>query len=521
MAKYYVQFGEKLFGPWTIKQLQNAAKKSAIPSTAYVCKEGSTDWFLASDIVPTSDYFNGEQFSMPVDSLPDRHWVVLVDTHGTGEFEQDGPFSTREVLTKVSMGEIDFSNRVWKPGFESWERIGDLESFIPSQLLREKSSEDKVDFHNELLDNTSREELLQSVAVLEEKPNESETLVPSESDGIDLTLRSANEKVFEIPLKEKAQKLQLEFNEAKTSPSYEVSNATTAKFLPVREKVKSLVEKAKESLPLVAGFLIAFSFLAYFGQKYISIDSSSKANATSSVNAIKSGQEKLVLRLFGQGLSSMKPRLKIMSNFPLSDKLQIQILGREGKILNNYRFEKNLTVDFKPKQENLIPLIDLGLASGLYRINASLGNLKAEKELFIGVDDIHFDRELKLFNTKRKKRNELERKIIKNVASSLTERTKDLKTELKKKKLRKEDWQTFYNTWKRKFYKTAHTELRKFNEQNKGLYVNPEEFETLKRRRLDLWKEVKEIRASKLNYKDRKSVANRISDFETEFKKLY
>lgn len=487
MHKWYVQFGERLIGPISEKEIQKNIKSSQIPSDSYFCLEGDSNWYPALQLDFVRDHFSGEQISLEVDAMPERHWVVLVASED-GEFVQDGPYAAREILSKIALGDLDYSHRIWKPGFQTWERIGDVSSFLPSKLDEDLNPIQELP-NEPILSGADRRELLQSVANFEGRDilEYAEEAAPSEALTEDLTKKRLKEKK-ELSIDEINQ-LSFSFHNKNKSAVTQVAEESTKAWLPKLPKIKT---RFSFKIPLprlfaVASLLICLGVLLH---NFVKIEPSTQAVAEE--KGFKDLQE-THLRIYGTALQSLRPRLEIRSNYEREDQLHVEIIGRDNKILKNFRFHRSKSLAFIPGEDLEISLADGKMGDGFYLVKARLGNLKSEKEIFIGVKDVQFEMKLKQFNLQKRKRADLEEKILKQVNESLVERSDELNRMLDRKKLNSLDLKTYHNTWKRKFYDTAHTELKTFGPETSENYVYPDRFRDLKTLRIELWKATKDL----------------------------
>ena len=77
------------------------------------------------------------------------------------------------------------------------------------------------------------------------------------------------------------------------------------------------------------------------------------------------------------------------------------------------------------------------------------------------------------------------------------------------------DLKTYRNTWKRKFYDTAHTELKTFGPETSENYVFPDKFRELKSLRIELWKATKD-----LNLSNKEQTAKLVSKIRSDISQL-
>ena len=122
-----------------------------------------------------------------------RPWVLLVRQNREGQtvFAQSGPFTTTEVLEKVRAGEANFSDHVWKAGFERWVKIQELTDFqeappavpnvedraaeaseILSKVLQQIDSRPDIVAADEAVPEAGSADLTQVQPLLSEKPTE-------------------------------------------------------------------------------------------------------------------------------------------------------------------------------------------------------------------------------------------------------------------------------------------------------------------------------------------------------------
>ena len=449
---------------------------------------------------------------MEVELMPDRSWVVLI-ANTYGEYEQDGPYTAREVLIKIASGQLDYSDRVWRPGFQTWSRIGDLSAFVPSTLLdsEQKTQSQEIENNKRLLSEESEEELLQSVAQLEGKDllEYAPEAKPFEAEGEDLT-RQKTARFQKEPSIDEINQMSFPL-ENKQAAAAQVSEEVSKKWIPENLRVRGLVSNLKNNFSRFFAVAVLLLLVGFLLKHFVVIEPTTSLEAKEkSLSAI----QKKSLRLYGVALNSLRPRLEVRSNYDREDQLSLTVIGREGRILNHYRFRTEKKYSFIPGETLDISLSSLNLSDGLYTIKASLGNLRAEKEVFIGVDDIQFESKLKQFNSQKRKRSELEEKIIDSVAKDLENRAGELVEKMNKSKMTDVEWKSFYNSWKRKFYDSAHSELRSFSRETAEKFVNVDQFRSLKESRLELWKISKDL-GPKVKEEERKKITKLRDEFRS------
>ena len=490
MQKWYVQFGDKLIGPLAESELVQSIRKGQISSQAYFCLEGDLEWYPGLSLEFFRPYFSGEQIAMDVEVLPERQWVVLLQT-SSEDYEQDGPYATREILRKIATGELDYSDRIWRPGLPAWQRIGDLENFVPSRLL-ETTRAAVSPGEREIpaaVEEVSAQDLLAAVLpssvvspiAIEETP-------PSEALTEDLTKNPARTSA---PNRwEDLRQLSFNLQQKSRAKAAELSEQSVSRWLP------KMSSQALAHKNIWSRWFAALSLLVVLGlvlHNFVRIEPTREAVAENrKIETLQAPH----LRIYTSGLQSLRPQLEIRSNYDREDQLQLEIHGVEGRILQNYRVHRSKSLVFIPGQDLQISLLDENLGDGFYQIKARLGNLTAEKEIFLGVQDVQFETRLQQFNSQKKKRAELEEKILQQVNQQLLLRSDEIQNKLQQKKITALELKSFHNEWKRKFYDTAHTELKAFSPETSHEYVYPEKFRELKSLRIDLWKLTKDIEFS-------------------------
>lgn len=496
MQRWYVQQRRKLLGPLTKSDIIQEIKNHRILSKDWICLEGESEWRPCMEISEFAAEFSGEQMDLAQQYEAEEQWVVLVEKNNeeNKSFEQSGPFSTRELISLLYKGEVEYSDRVWKPGFESWKCIGLIEDFIPTKVLESNSK---------LVDEKTIYEPINLNAIkslpLENKEISIEE-IPTETDGLDLV------KVGKIDRSNE----QIAFPDESLG-SYEPSHHEKERLL----KSLSINKDSLRQLALfVASALIVLILGSFVWSKLQFSINKSEANSS-----IESENQKKFLRIEAFALTSLSPKLKFISNADRDDKIHLSVRARSGQVLGVFHFEKELELDYSKDKTAELALANFKLPKGLYTFEASLGELKAQREYFVGLDDAVFQKELKNFRQTTWKRQELEKKILTSLSDELIVRAKELNIAYKKSKAKRTEWNNFYNQWKRKFYKTAHTELRRFSQTTETDYYYSDTFRDLKLARIDLWKMAKDMNDA-VESKKNKLATNKVQDLERSFFKI-
>ncbi len=179
MAKWYVSIDSKASGPFEAAEVIESIKKKKYVLIDLVFQEGGSVWQSFDEVEEFKAAFEelkiGDESRSKAGAHLSHPWVVLKKTKESGpdKYLQEGPFSSEEVLSQIAKGHLQYSDYLWKKGFEKWIRIGFIPEFDRMRNLSEDSFVDQSiplpeisDLDNEDTVRISRDEMMKSVQIL-------------------------------------------------------------------------------------------------------------------------------------------------------------------------------------------------------------------------------------------------------------------------------------------------------------------------------------------------------------------
>jgi nitrogen fixation protein len=138
MQLWYVCKENQLLGPFQEVDLKQGFEKKSFQAHDWVRKAEQVDWQLASSVEDLKSYFTAtSQDKLPFEENWFDKWVLLQANPDTKAFSQSGPYSTKEILTKIYSGQAEYSDYVWQQGMTEWKRLGAVDAFIPKEEVEE------------------------------------------------------------------------------------------------------------------------------------------------------------------------------------------------------------------------------------------------------------------------------------------------------------------------------------------------------------------------------------------------
>lgn len=122
---YYEDFGQSC-GPWTTDQLLQKVQEGEIDRLKLVYQLGQNHWAPLESFHELRLLLGDDHTDMMA------QWVVLkVTPQDSGDYKYDqlGPFTVQEILSGLDQGEFQFTDYLWRPGFEDWAPLGDVQDF--------------------------------------------------------------------------------------------------------------------------------------------------------------------------------------------------------------------------------------------------------------------------------------------------------------------------------------------------------------------------------------------------------
>lgn len=250
---YYEKQG-KAEGPISTLAIVQKIQDGELNLLDLVFKEGEGQWAPAESfseikqlVKTTATHFKA-----------DADWVVLkfYEVDGVEQFVQLGPFSVEQILQHIDQGKIQFTDYVWRNGYENWVPLGRVDEF-------ESSLESSVKVDLSLYEKPRRE--WENVApatfpkIYKAKKKIKEIFVeekekPVEASGKDLSLEK-----WKTPVEVVAKKKEPEIQSSFVEETVKVDKSRLQEQETEEKELKQ--ERAYSRWQGVASFLVVFIFL--------------------------------------------------------------------------------------------------------------------------------------------------------------------------------------------------------------------------------------------------------------------
>ncbi len=178
MPRWYVSIDSKASGPFETADVIESIRQRKYVLVDLVFQEGGSLWKSFDEVGEFKIIFDelktADESRSKVDSYLNHPWVILRKTKdfGPDKYLQEGPYSSDEVLKQIADGKLDYTDYIWKKGFDKWIRIGFIPEFDRMRNLSENSFVDQnvplpeIQDSNDRTLKVSSEEILKSVQVL-------------------------------------------------------------------------------------------------------------------------------------------------------------------------------------------------------------------------------------------------------------------------------------------------------------------------------------------------------------------
>lgn len=158
MQLWYVCKENQLLGPFTESQLHESISKQEIISTDWLRKAEDVDWTLAKQTFIFQEHFStsSDKEKLPFEENWGDKWVLLQQDTATGTYSQSGPYSTKDLLSRIYQGKAEYTDFVWQQGMLEWKRIGSMSEFIPKdeELVAAAPAEANVEVSRDTIKET-------------------------------------------------------------------------------------------------------------------------------------------------------------------------------------------------------------------------------------------------------------------------------------------------------------------------------------------------------------------------------
>lgn len=425
---YFLVEKGKTIGPLEKEAVDLAIKKGRLGPFDLLYREGEEKWQPTHKFEEFRHLFQGR-----ISATIDDSWIVLQKkVRGTKvSYEQKGPYLTERVKELLQLGEIQYSDFIWREGQKEWRRISTLDFFNPPPVK------------------------WKSVALLPQDVELDEEVTSGQGIVIEPVDLSAVTQIHFDLEKQKPKEAVTEDLTQTLPPAAEVVSLPKKIRIPKGLEPKRAAPSEVLSEPLVAtgrlrsrlrwpyvflvaGFLVLGGFV-YLHRIEISklmgrpiwqeagtskpkvvapapvptsspeITSARTENlpVPSPTPSVPVAQEAPKPKIENQSSRVEPSRLKIRINRRGSDTvadfstdasihfpIQVTVIGEAAEILGQVSVYRELTVRWQAHERPNLNMSKLGLGQGKYRIHAQIKDFEDEARFRIGKDDRAFRAEL-------------------------------------------------------------------------------------------------------------------------------
>jgi hypothetical protein len=150
-TQFYISHDDQQSGPFELSQIESMVKGGKFTPTDYIYLDAQKDWVTIAAYGPLMEKLkNWHPEKKPVTLKaepaaavqssaneahePSDEWYIL---KGENKF---GPFSYFDLIRSLQEKSIFEYDYVWRPGFDSWYRIAELDLFSPAAIKKLKDS---------------------------------------------------------------------------------------------------------------------------------------------------------------------------------------------------------------------------------------------------------------------------------------------------------------------------------------------------------------------------------------------
>ncbi len=141
---YYVSHEGKEEGPMDLLQIAEQVKAGHFAASDYLFDESKQDWVLLMEYSPLNEYFKDTKPEAPPKSQPQATAAATTPTQEEWYIlkwdNRYGPFTFLDVVKMLQDKSIFEFDYVWKPSFESWQRVAEVAEFNPDKIRGLKDS---------------------------------------------------------------------------------------------------------------------------------------------------------------------------------------------------------------------------------------------------------------------------------------------------------------------------------------------------------------------------------------------
>lgn len=426
---YFLVEKGKTIGPLEKEAVDLAIKKGRLGPFDLLYREGEEKWQPTHKFEEFRHLFQGR-----ISATIDDSWIVLQKKSQGAKvsYEQKGPYLSERVKELLQLGEIQYSDFIWREGQKEWRRISTLDFFNPPPVKWKPAAllPQDVELDEEVTSGQGIAIEPVDLSAVTQMRSDLDKQKPKEAVTEDLTqtLPPAAESVT-LPKKVRIPK----GLEPKRSTPVE---APSEPLVSTSRGLGSLVRWPY--VFLIAGFLILGGFIYWhrveisklMGQPIFQEAGPTKPKKVAPTPAPPAAPEVPAARVESPPVPSQAPsaaavqeapkpkveiqlpktepsRLKIKINRRGSDTvadfstdasfhfpIQVTVIGEAAEILGQVSVYRELTVKWQVNERPNLNLSKLGLGQGKYRIHAQIRDFEDDGRFRIGKDDRVFRAEL-------------------------------------------------------------------------------------------------------------------------------
>lgn len=493
-STWYVARGGKAQGPRSSSEIEVGFKNGTISAQDFIFREGDKEWKKLSE-VPEFSSMTSEGVNTPLPgstpvTVSGAEWVLLIknreDTQaGKSRYEQAGPFTRDEVLTKVRSGEAQWGDYVWKQGFSSWEKLSLIAEFnsalefFDENDVETTATDDKAVLLAQVL--TVPEAKPIQFSLDEKRPEEArgENMALSVGAGISDPTGSSNGLTQEELEKTMTVASPESFKTSKAVDSF-ISDETTQ---PGIEPDKSLPAIdvgffTPKRVMLYGGTFVAIGIILSLSLLVSNPNKKSEnvgalpaatrdvANVVEPESAVKSQPESAkpiveekveqkaavavipkFIKIVPLKLDTEQPQIVFENNVGTNNIIQVHVTSKDGQILDLVRFDRKIQL---VRENGVVPSLNLSkwaLPNGVYNVEAKSGEATASQQIFIGQKNRQFQTALDKHNKKLSLQKKSEKKEILAAVSKVEALVSQVQKKYADYKKSPTKWKEFYKGW--------------------------------------------------------------------------
>lgn len=492
---YYLQKGRP-FGPITTQELKTEIQTRRLGARDLIFKERDTEWREVSQFselqVTSSQHRNFDKNS--------DEWVLLVRKNEA--YRQLGPFTRANICSKLQMGEIAFTDYVWRKGLKEWYKIIALSEFRQPLSLSQISAQPNR--------NTSQEVMLpQNTSVGPPEPSTNAELIeitqklPLPTDltfqHAERTVKLTKTRVKNKSSRQKAQTISL------------AKRVSVMSYYAQLSPTRKIVFIAAAIFSVVSALLFVTYMSAYQDRRKLKLTSptvgfvaptrsvvtkpllSTVELAPAKLSATNPALEKVVveqkvvvdtkmaptyIRALKEFDGSDNPRVKILTDGSHHYPITVTLNSESGRVLHLRSFVRKIRL-YKT-QDRLLELGKLSLLPGYYDLTLETDKLNHLLKInFATQSTVDFTKKLKLHRKQIFMYYMNERYDFIKTTTRLEKMTYLLMQNIESAPT-SNLWTPAYRSWRKAFNREANPILKSINVSNRTSYVHASKWLRLK-----------------------------------------